>query len=222
MRLALYYHPLASYCHKVLIALDELGLPFEPRQVDLLDPDSAARFQQLWPVGKMPVLHDRQADRTLPESSIIIEYLDGLGPGPRRLLPEAEALEIRLWDRCFDLYVQTPLQKIVIDRLRPEAERDPAGVAEARAALRRVYALLESRLAGRTWIAGTDFSLAECAAAPALFYAAILEPFASGHTALAAYFERLLDRPSMRRTLDQARPYFGNFPYYEAMPARFR
>lgn len=222
-RLELFYHPLASYCHKVLLGLYENDTAFVPRQVDLMDADASAAFLALWPVGKMPVLRDGNVDRVIPETSIILEYLDTHYPGARRLLPtDAElALEARLWDRFFDLYVQTPMQKIVVDRLHAESERDARGVAEAREGLRRAYAVLEQRLTGRVWAVGDHFGFADCAAAPALFYAGILEPFAPSHPHVSAYFERLLARPSFARVLTEAQPYFQNFPYKEAMPARF-
>lgn len=224
MALVLFLHPLASFCQKVLIAFHENGTAFEPRIVDLMDPADRARFLDLWPLGKIPVLRDEARDRTIPETTIIIEYLEQQHPGARPLLPEdpAARLDARLWDRFHDLYVQAPLQKIVIDRLRPEDARDPSGVAEARAALRAAYAVLERRMAGRRWAAGDAFSLADCAAAPALFYAGCVEPFAETHPHLAAYFDRLVERPSVWRVIEGARPYFPMFPFAQAIPARFR
>ena len=223
MSLTLYYHPLASFCHKVLIALYENGCDFSAEIVDLADPDSSAEMLSFWPVGKFPVLRDARRQRTVPETSIIIEYLAQHHAGPVSLLPADvdAALEVRLWDRFFDLYVQVPMQKIVIDRLRPADQHDPFGVEEARANLRKAYALAERQLQGRTWAAGDAFSLADCAAAPALFYAGIVEPFAQEFPGLAAYFERLLLRPSVARTLREARPYFSMFPLRDAIPARF-
>ncbi len=223
-RLELFYHPLASYCWKVLIGLYENDTPFVPKQVDLMDAESSAAFFALWPVGKMPVLRDGNLDRIIPETTIILEHLDRRYPGPRALLsPDADvALEARLWDRFFDLYVQTPMQKIVTDRLRGEAERDGRGVADARASLREAYELIERRMTGRAWVASEDFGLADCAAAPGLFYASIVEPFAAKHPATAAYLERLIARPSFARVLQEAKPYFGSFPYAEAVPVRFR
>jgi glutathione S-transferase len=221
--LTLLYHPLASFCHKVLVALYEAGTPFRGEIIDFGNPDSSARLTAIWPVGKFPVLEDSRTGRVLPESSIIIDYLDRHFPGRSPLLPAdgEAALETRLWDRFFDNYVQTPMQKIVGDRLRPEGARDPHGVAEAHATLVTAYAMVDHRMAGRTWIMGEAFTLAECAAAPALFYAGIVAPFDPAQANLAAYFERLLERPSVRRVIDEARPYFQNFPYRDAMPARF-
>lgn len=223
MSLTLYQHPLASFCHKVLIALYENGTAFESHLVDLGNPEAKADFCELWPVGKMPVLRDEARDRTVPETTVIIEYLEQHYPGARPLLPpgQDERLDVRLWDRFFDLYVQVPVQKIVVDRIRPQAARDPYGVAEAQATLASAYDMLEQRMRERTWVCGEEFSLADCAASPALFYAGIVAPFPPGHTHLAAYFERLMARPSVQRTIAEARPYFPMFPFVDAMPARF-
>lgn len=223
MSLTLYQHPLASFCHKVLIALYENGTPFESSLVDLLDPEGAARFAALWPVGKMPVLTDSARNVVMPETSVIIEYLDRHYPGRERLIPDDAdtALKARLWDRFFDLYVHVPMQKIVTDTLRAPGENDPRGVADARATLTVAYAMADKHLAETTFAAGDTFSLADCAATPALFYAGIVEPFDETYPHLSAYFERLLERPSVRRVLTEARPYFHMFPYRELMPARF-
>jgi glutathione S-transferase len=223
MALTLYYHPLASYCWKALIALYEAEVPFTPRLIDLGQDEDRAALQALWPPCRFPVLHDAAHGRVLPESTILIEYLAEHAPGAAGLLP-AEAqprLAVRLWDRVCDDHLQDPMQKIVGDRLREPAARDPHGVAEARAALQQAYPLFEQQLAGRTWLASDGFSLADCAALPALFYAAILEPIPAGHAALHAYFERLLQRPAVQRVLQEARPWLALFPYREAVPARF-
>lgn len=223
MSLTLYSHPLASFCHKVLVALYENGTPFEAVTVDFADPGSAAAHMERWPVGKIPVLHDGTAGRVVAETSIIIEYLDRHYPGPLPLLPgdEAMRLEVRLWDRFFDLYVNQPMQKVVTDRIRPEGSSDPHGVAEAQATLATAYRMIDRQLAGKAWAVGDAFTMADCAAAPGLFYASMAAPFPAGHPDLAAYFERLLARPSVQRVIAEARPYFGHFPYREAIPARF-
>lgn len=223
MSLTLYFHPLASFCHKVLIALYEKQLAFEPSIVDLGNAAAKAKYLELWPVGKIPVLHDQARDRTIPETTIMIEYLDHYYPGACRLFPaDSDALlEARLWDRFFDQYVSVPMQKIVGDRLRPEGERDPRGVAEARDALGLAYDMLQQRFATRTWAIGETFTVADCAALPALFYSDTLRPFARTHPNLSGYYERLLARPSVRRTLAEAQPYFQFYPYREALPARF-
>jgi glutathione S-transferase len=222
MALALHYHPLSSYCWKVLIALYELGVPFEPEFVNPGDPASRAAFLALWPTGKMPLLMD--GDRVVPETSIIIEYLDQHHAGPRPLLPrDAETLlEARLWDRLFDLYVMTPLQAFVDDRLRPADKRDPLAVETARKTLTRSYAMIERHMEGRVWAAGPDFSLADCAAMPSLFYASTLVPIAEEQANLRAYLDRLIERPSAARALAEAMPWFQYYPYKERLPERFR
>ena len=224
MTLTLYIHPLASFCHKVLIALYENGTAFETKIVDFADPGSAAALFEQWPVGKIPVLHDSARNQTVPETSIIIDYLQRHYAGPVRLLPaDSDALlQVRLWDRFFDLYVSVPMQKIVTDRIRPAGAGDAHGVAEARATLDLAYGMIERQLAGRTWATGDSFTMADCSALPALFFAAIVQPFAGEQTALAAYLERLLARPSVARVIAEAQPFFGMFPYHEAMPARYR
>ncbi|HKQ95648.1 MAG TPA: glutathione S-transferase family protein [Aestuariivirgaceae bacterium] len=224
MTLTLHLHPLASFCQKVLVALYETGIPFTPRLVDLGDRQASARFLELWPVGKIPVLEDEAEGRIVPETSIIIEYLEARAPAQRRLLPADERLRLdaRLWDRFFDMYVQAPMQKIVTDRLRDEGERDAKGVEDARAGLAVAYGMIERQIDGRQWIIGDEFSLADCAAAPALFYAGIVAPFERTHPGVAGYFERLLRRASFARVLAEARPYFHMFPYRNEMPRRFR
>ena len=223
MALTLYLHPLASFCHKVLIALYENDIAFTAQMVDFSDLGSSAALLDKWPVGKIPVLHDTATGRTVPETSVIIEYLQDRYPGPVRLLPDDAdaALDVRLWDRFYDLYVSVPMQKIVTDRIRPAGSNDPHGVAEARTLLQQAYGMIEARMSGREWAVGEAFSLADCAALPGLFFAGIVEPFGTDRPALAAYFERLLARPSVQRTLREAQPYFAMFPYREAMPARF-
>ena len=213
MSLTLHFHPLASYCHKALIALYENDTPFTPNLVNLGDEHQRAALLKLWPIGKFPVLRDDATDRTVPESSIIIEYLDNHYPGPTRFIPldEKQALQTRLRDRFYDLYVHEPMQKIVGDRMRPPGGKDPHGVEEARARLRTCYGLIDQEMARRTWAMGDSFGLADCAAAPALFYANEVLPF-EGHANLAAYFSRLKGRPSYARVLKEAEPYFAMFP----------
>lgn len=223
MSLVLYYHPLASYCHKALIALYENGTDFEPRFVDLSDPESSAELVAAWPVGKFPVIKDTVRDVIVPETSIIIDYLDQFRPGPLRFIPKDadKARDVRLWDRFFDLYVSTPMQKIVGDRLRPADATDDYGVIEARVALDGAYEMLEKQLGPQTWAASDEFTMADCSAAPALFYAECVHPFTSNYPAIAAYFDRLMTRPSVARVLDEARPYFQFFPFRDAIPQRF-
>ncbi|WDG77058.1 glutathione S-transferase family protein [Pseudomonas chlororaphis] len=220
MPLTLYFHPLSSFCHKVLIALYEHGIAFEKRIIDLANDADRAELQSLWPLGKFPVIRDHARQRDVPESSVIIEYLDRFYRGQRPLIPEDwdSALEVRLWDRFFDCHVQGPMQRIVADRLYGTH----GDLSKERAALLSAYAMLERRLASRIWVASQDFSLADCAAAPALFYASTLVAFADEHRHLSAYFERLVQRPSFQRVIDEARPYFVHYPFAEAIPQRFR
>jgi glutathione S-transferase len=212
MTLKLYAHPFSSYCQKVLIALYENGTPFEWRALSPDHPQVYEEFAGLWPIRRFPLLVDE--GRIVAESTIIIEYLGLHYPGPVPLVPEDRhaALEVRGMDRFFDLYVSTPQQKIVFDRLRPEAERDPRGVADARAMLDTAYQWLERTMAARTWAAGERFSLADCAAAPALFYADWTHRIDAAFPNVIAYRQRLLARPSFARAVDEARPYRPLFP----------
>ncbi len=214
MTLKLYYHPLSSFCHKVLIALYENETPFEPIVLDLGKPEHDAQLRKLWPPRKFPVLRDEAKDRTIPESSIIIEYLDQNRPGRTKFIPEDAELarQARFGDRFYDLYVNVPMQKIVTDKLRPAGKNDPHGVEEARATLRTALDLVECAIAGKTWAMGDAFSLADCAAAPSLFYASKVVPFADTHRHAARYLERLMARPSYARVLGEAEPYFKLFP----------
>jgi glutathione S-transferase len=223
LSLILYYHPLASYCHKVLIPLYENGTAFEPQVVDLSDAESSAELLAAWPVGKFPVIKDTVRDVVVPETSIIIEYLDQFYPGAIRFIPADPdaARAVRLWDRFFDLYVSAPMQKVVGDRLRAQDTTDDYGVIEARVNLDGAYDMLEKQLAGKEWAACEAFSMADCSAAPALFYSECIHPFTPTYPVMAAYFDRLMSRPSVKRVLEEAKPYFPYFPFNEAIPARF-
>jgi glutathione S-transferase len=214
MSLKLYYHPLASFCHKALIAFYENGVPFQPIIVDLFDERSSAAFRAVWPMAKMPVLRDDARDHTVAESTIIVEYLEAYHPGTTRFLPADPdgAWQTRMWDRFYDHYVQEPMQKIVTDRLRPAGKNDAHGVEQAKAQLHEAYALIEHELRAKTWMMGDAFTLADCAAAPALFYANTVVPFGDTHRRLTAYLDRLMARPSFARVLKEAEPYFRLFP----------
>jgi glutathione S-transferase len=220
MSLTLYYHPLSSYCHKVLVALYEHGVAFEPRLINLGDATDRARLQALWPLVKFPVLSDGERGNNVAESSVIIEYLDHYYPAAHRLVPEDfdAALAVRLWDRVFDNHVHAPMQQIVLDRILGNG----ADMSQQRAALLAAYALIDTQVATTTWAAGDAFSMADCAAAPALFYASTLQPFGPQCTHLVGYFERLMARPSVQRVLQEARPYFTMYPFAESIPERFR
>jgi glutathione S-transferase len=205
----LYAHPFSSYSQKALIALYENATPFEYRSLE--DPAANAELTALWPLKRFPVLVDQ--GRTVLETSTIIEYLQIHYPGPVRLIPEGDAgIEVRMLDRVFDNYVMTPMQKIVLDPLRPAPDRDAYGVTEARGFLDRIYAWLDERLAGRNWVTGDGFTMADCAAAPSLFYADWAHPIPPTHSHLRAYRARLLAHPSVARAVDEARPYRSYFP----------
>jgi glutathione S-transferase len=212
MPLALYAHPFASYCQKALIALYENATPFEFKMLGPETPQNFEALKRLWPIGKFPVLDD---DGTVVfEATSIIEHLALHYPGPVRLIPDSQtiALDVRMMDRVFDNYVMTPMQRIVADRLRPPETRDPQSVTEARAMLDRAYRWLDGRLAGRAWAVGETFSLADCAAAPSLFFADWTHPIAEEFKELRGYRNRLLARPSFARAVDEARPYRSFFP----------
>ena len=212
LKLKLYAHPFSAYCQKVLIALYENGTPFELRILAPEGGEAAAELEALWPLRRFPVLVD--ASRTVVEATIIVEHLGLHHPGPVRLIPEdaRAALPVRMMDRVFDNYVATPMQKIVIDSIRAAADRDPHGVAAARATLETAYRWLDGVMADREWAAGSTFSLADCAAAPSLFYADWTHPIEERFANLRAYRLRLLVRPSFARAVDEARPYRPLFP----------
>jgi glutathione S-transferase len=213
MSLKLYFHPLASFCQKVLIALYENETPFEPIFVDLGNEPSSAELKRLWPIRKFPVLRDEARGLTIPESSIIIEYLDRHFPGKTKFIPEQGELawQTRLEDRFYDFHVHLHMQKIVADRLRPEGKHDPAGVEEAKAKLDIAYDMIDRETGSKHWAAGDAFTMADCAAAPALFYARLVQPFADRRN-LAAYYGRLAQRPSFARVTEEAKPYLNLFP----------
>jgi len=214
MSLVFHGHPLSSYCWKVLIALYENGTPFEQKLVNLGDPEERAAFAALWAVAKMPVLEDPERGEVVAETTIIIDYLDRHYPGPVRFVPEdaERARSVRFWDRVYDLYVQGPMQRIVADRLRPAGQKDPFGVAEARALLATALAMIEREQGDRIWAAGEDFTLADCAAMPALHYADKVAPFGDAYPNALALLERLRARPSVARVLAEAAPYAHFFP----------
>ena len=214
MSLTLYFHPLSSFCQKALIALYENDTPFSRHIVDLGNETARAEFEKIWPVGRFPVLRDDAKDRTVPESSIIIEYLAQHYPGKTQLVPaEAElARQTRMHDRFYDLYVNVPMQKIVTDRLRPAGRNDPYGVEQAKTLLQTACGMIDQEMAAKTWAMGAAFSMADCAAAPALFYADKVIPFGSAYKNAAGYLARLMERPSYARAIEEAQPYFALFP----------
>ena len=212
--LRLYFHPFSSFCQKVLTALYENDTPFEPHVVDLADERSRTEFKRIWPIGKFPVLRDEARGETIPDSTIIIEYLAQHYPGATELVPRdaSLALETRMRDRFYDLDVNVPMQKIVTDRLRPAGKSDPYGVEQAKAALETAYGLIDAEMATKTLAIGDTFTMADCAAAPAMYYANLVMPFGDTHKHAAAYFGRLMERPSFARAVDEAKPYRKFFP----------
>ncbi|QGZ73049.1 glutathione S-transferase family protein [Aeromonas hydrophila] len=205
----LYAHPFSSYSQKVLIALYENATPFEYRNLE--EPAANAELAALWPLKRFPVLLDD--GRCILESSTIVAHLQAYHPGPVCLIPPGDAgLEVHMLDRVFDNYVMTPMQKVVLDALRPVADRDRYGVAEARELLDQIYPWLDQRLEERHWIAGAGFTLADCAAAPSLFYADWAHEIPAGYGRLRAYRARLLSHPSIMRVVEEARPFRHYFP----------
>lgn len=210
MTLEFFAHPFSSYCQKALIAFYENDVPFTYRMLE--DPGAGEAFAALWPLKRFPIL--RADGQVVLEASVIIEYLQVHHPGPVKLVPEDPdlALEARMLDRVFDNYVMTPQGKFVYDALRPADQRDPLGVDEARQMLDTSYAWLDQRMQDRTWAVGETFTLADCAAAPSLFYADWTYPIPEACAALKAYRERLLQRPSFARAVNEARPFRHYFP----------
>jgi len=212
MPLVLYCHPLSSFCWKALIALYEADVSFEARLVNLGDPADRAVFKAVWPLAKFPVLRDDTRGKTIPESSIIIDYLARTEPSAASLLPSDPelAMQTRLIDRLIDGYIHLPLQRVVADRLRPDGQHDAFGVEQAKDQIRSGYSLIAPMIAG-PWAMGEAFTLADCAALPALFYADYAVPLVDWPE-LSSYLGRLKERPSVARVLTEAGPYFQYFP----------
>ena len=215
MALTLYFHPLSSFCQKALIALYENGTPFTPQKVDLMDEKESADFKQLWPVGKFPVLRDDKNGKTIPESTTIIEYLAQHHPGPVQLVPKdaGAAFTVRAQDRFYDLNVHLLTQKVITDRLRPAGQNDAFGVEYARGLLQTALGIIDKDMAKKTWATGEAFTMADCAAAPALFYYnRAVTPLAGSFDNVAAYLDRLVKRPSYARALKEAEPFLKYVP----------
>jgi glutathione S-transferase len=212
MPLALYGHPFSSYTQKVLVALYENGTPFEFRALGPDTPEHAAEWLRRWPLRRFPLLVD--GDRDVVEGTIILEYLQLEHPGPVRLLPDdpRAALDVRFLDRFFDLHVMDAMQVAVDSALNRLPLDEKGGLALAAERLERAYAWLEGRLAGRTWACGEHFTMADCAAAPSLFYADWTHRISDAYPVLRAYRSRLLARPSFARAVEEARPYRSLFP----------
>jgi glutathione S-transferase len=215
MALTLHMHPLSSYCHKALIAFYENAIAFIPEVVNLGDPVSRDSFRKLWPMAKFPVLHDAERAQTIPESTSIIEYLGRHFPGPIDLLPHNEPereAQVRETDRFYDLHVHYHMQRIVADKLRPAEGHDPIGVSESKERLQTALQIAEGQMATRRWACGEAFSMADCAAAPPLFFINIMTPLAKQYPHLDAYLDRMTKRPLYARVLVEAQPYLKYFP----------
>jgi glutathione S-transferase len=215
MALTLYFHPLSSFCQKALIALYENGTAFTPQKVDLMDEKESADFKRIWPVGKFPVLRDEKSGKTIPESTSIIEYLAQHYPGPVQLVPKDPdaALTVRAQDRFYDLNVHLLTQKVITDRLRPAGQNDTFGVEHARGLLQTALSIIDKDMAKKTWAAGDAFTMADCAAAPTLFYTnRAVKPLAGTFDNVAAYLDRLVKRPSYARALKEAEPFLRYVP----------
>ena len=211
MTLQLYAHPFSSYCHKVLIALWADGTEFEYKLLEQQHPENMEELKRRWPFGQFPLLVDD--GETVVETTPIIEHLQARHPGPNRWIPDgALGRRGRVLDRVFDRYVMTNLAAPVFDALRPEGSRDPFGVDKALSGLRIAYDWLEANLGDGPWAVGDSFTLADCAAAPSLFYADWIEPIGPSRPRLAAYRARLLAHPIVARAVDEARPYRHYFP----------
>lgn len=213
MSLELFLHPLSSYCHKVLIAFYENDIPFKVKRVD--DPAVAREYEALSPLKRFPILHDVQRGQVVPESTIIIEYLQTHFPGRVKLIPDDPELawQVRLRDRFCDNYLHTPMQKFAGNHLRPPGRKDPHGLEEAGATFAKALGLIDAEMAGRTWAMGDTFTMADCAAAPAIFYGnRFFGPFRESHPNALAYLDRLMARPSYARALEEAKPFMHLLP----------
>ena len=208
--LTLYGHPISSFTWKVLTALYENGTPFEFVTVDQ---NTYADFIAKWPMGKFPILLDSDRKTMITETAVIIEYLDAYYPGRSRLVPKEfdTALEVRRWDRIFD-HLNVTMSKTVVDNIRPDGQRDPYGVDEAKRIMRGIYGVVETQIANREFIVGDSFTLADCAAAPALWYSVRNAPLDGAYPRIAAYLERLKARPSFAQALKQSEPLFHMYP----------
>ncbi len=218
----LHAHPLSSCCQKVLIAAHALGVELEQRLLDFSDATQREAFLALSPMGRMPLLED--AGRVVAETSIIIEHLQQHhATGDVRLIPDdpAAALQVRYWDRICDFYVMTPMQALTAEQLKPDGSRNVDATAAATATLLKAYGVLDRQLANTAWLGGGDFSLADCAAAPSLFYAVAYVAFPDGSARSSAYFERLMEQGDVAAVVDAARPWLGMFPGRDGLARRF-
>jgi glutathione S-transferase len=208
----LYYHPLSTYSQKVAIGFYEKDVPFHPEIVSLMDPEVRKVYRKIHPFGKIPMLLLESGWR-IPESAIILEYLDTHFPKGPKLIPAdpERARQARYHERVADLYLNDPISAIFAETMKPEGERDQATIEKAQSCARTAFEAMEKHLAsGATYLMGDDFTIADCAAAPPLGYAKQALPF-SDFPRLSAYFLRLAERPSYKRALKEALPYLNDF-----------
>jgi glutathione S-transferase len=213
MSLELFLHPLSSYCHKVLIAFYENDIPFLAKRLD--DPAVAREYEALSPLRRFPILRDVTRGRVVPESTIIIEYLETHFPARVKLIPEDPDLawQVRLRDRFFDNYLHTPMQEFAADHLRPAGKKDPYGLEQARAMFVKALGMVDAEMADKTWATGETFTMADCAAGPPIFYGnRFYGPFRETHPNALAYLDRLMARPSYARALEEAQPFMHLLP----------
>ncbi len=200
----LYYNPISTYSQKVLIALYEKGLEFEPEIVHLMDPEARAQYREVYPMGKIPCLQ-LEDGHIIPESSVMIEYLDPLAE-PTLIKGDAdETRRIRFKDRMFDLYLNDPIVTLLFQGMKPENEQDPERIEKANFQVATMYSFMENEFGKQSYANGEEFLMSDCAAAPGLFYAEQVVPFAE-HKNISAYWERLKARPSIQRTHEDAAP----------------
>jgi glutathione S-transferase len=204
----LHYHPLSTYSQKTLMALYEKGFPFTPQILDITSADAREAYKKVYPLGKIPLLTGE--DQFIPESSIIIEYVDAHHDGKLRLIPadRDQARKARFYDRLMDNYVMEPVLTVFFDGRKPEAEREPKRVEAAKARLDTMYAMFDAHLAKNTWILGEAFTMPDCAAAGALGLAHMVYPYEK-HANLRAYFGRLSERPTFQKVRAEVAPYIA-------------
>ncbi len=210
----LYYHPLSSYAQKVLIALYEKGIDFESEIVNLMDPDSRDAYREIYPLGKVPCLQT-EGGHMIPESSIIVEYIDPMAE-PTLIKGDAdETRRIRFKDRMFDLYLTESVGILLFQGMKPESEQDPERIQRAEFNIGVMYGFMENEFGNQPYANGDEFLMSDCAAAPGLFYAEQVAPF-SDYENISAYWERLKSRPSVQRTHEEATPYLEMFKKQDA------
>lgn len=202
----LYFSYPSPYCQKVLIALYEKKIAFVGKLVNLADPADKAEYQAIYPLGKVPLLCTDD-NKLVPESSIIIEFLDQVEPAHRLIPLETDhARNVRLWDRLADQYLCASVMNMLMESRKPTAQQNAADIERWSRTLGTMYRMIDDQLARFPYLAGMEFSMADCAALPGLYYSS---QFASlkGFPRLSSYFESLMLRASVMRVVDDAAPY---------------